>query len=85
MWTKRVVLPSPCLDQDLSLPQCVEDLEVEQLVTKLAVEALVVAVLPGGAGLDIEGLHPNPRLPVSYGDGRELRTIIRSYVVRWTT
>jgi hypothetical protein len=52
-----VVVASPSLDQHFRLLQRVEGLGVEKLVPELAVEALVVAVLPGAAGLDEQGLR----------------------------
>ena len=77
-----VVVPSPGFDQDLRLLQRVEDLAVEQLVAELGVEALDVAVLPGGAGLDVGGLRADGGDPVPQGPGQELRAVVRADVRR---
>src|ERR671913_1171450 len=41
----RIVVPAPCLDDDLGLLERIEDLAVEQLVAELRVKALDEAVL----------------------------------------
>ena len=46
MWSDRIVVAAPSLDQHLGLGEAIEDLAVQQLVAKRPVEALVVAVLP---------------------------------------
>lgn len=71
-----VVVASPTFNNDLRLPQGVKDFSIEQFVPELAIEALVVAVLPGTAWLDEEGLHPKPLQPVPDRKGSELRTIV---------
>ncbi len=64
MWPDGVVTVPPSFDQNFSLLERIEDFRVQELVPELAVEALVVAVLPGTAGLDIEGLQDPYRLQV---------------------
>jgi hypothetical protein len=49
----RVVVAPPALDDDLGLAESLEDFAVEQLIAQASVEALDVAVLPGGAPLDV--------------------------------
>ncbi len=72
---------APALDQYFGLLQRVEDLRIQQLVPELAVEAFVVSVLPRAAGLDVERLHPDPPQPVTYGDDRELGSVVRADMV----
>ena len=73
-----VVVPPPLLDDNSRLFGAVEDLPVEQLVTQLAVEALVVAVLPGTAGLDEQGLGPDLFEPGAHLARGHLRPVVRA-------
>ncbi len=81
MGSHGIVQPSPLLDEDDSLGQCVEDLSVQELVSELAVEALVVAVLPRTARLDVECLHAEPGQPPPNQLGRELRPVVRAQML----
>src|ERR1700690_1508885 len=72
---------SPFLDDNLSLFQAVEDLSVEQLVAYFTVEGFAVAVLPGAAWFDVQGLGSNLRQPVAYDLRRHLSAIVRSDVL----
>ena len=76
MRAEVVVLEAPLLDEDLSFKQGVEAFAVEALVTELAVEGLDVAVLPGAAGLDEEGLDTKTSKPVAHSMGSEFRTVV---------
>ena len=78
MGSHGIVQPSPLLDEDDSLGQCVEDLSVQELVSELTVEALVVAVLPRTARLDEQCLYAYPGQPPPYELGRELRPVVRA-------
>ena len=78
-----VVLP-PLLDHDLCLVQAVEDFSVEQLVAQLPVERFAVAVLPGAAWCDIQGLCSNLRQPAANDLRRHLGAIVRPDVLRHT-
>ena len=83
VWSDRVVVMPPLLDEHLGLLQGIEDLSIEQLVAELAVEALVVSVLPGAAGLDIEGLDADPAEPGPYRIGSELSPIVGADMIGW--
>jgi hypothetical protein len=76
MWTHRVVVAPPSLDQHLGFGETVKDLAVEQLVAERPVEAIIVAILSRRAGCDVEGLHPDLGEPDLHGGGDELGTII---------
>ena len=52
-----VVVYWPLFDDDGCLFEAVEDLSVEVLVPEFAIEGLVIAVLPGTAGFDEQGLN----------------------------
>jgi len=67
----------PALDQHPGFFEAVEDLAIEELVPELAVEGPVVAIFPGAAGRDIEGLHIDPAEPVADRLGRELAAVAR--------
>ena len=69
------------LDDDARLLQGEEDLAVEQFVAQLAIEALAVAILPGAAGLDVEGLRADPCEPLAHDLGGELRAVVRTHMV----
>ena len=45
VWSDRIVVLSPLLDQDAGFLQRIEDLPVQELVPELAVKALIIAVL----------------------------------------
>lgn len=80
-----VVATSPGLDDDLGLLQRVEDLAVQQLIPELPVERLDVAVLPGRARFDEEGLRTDAAEPVPQSRRDELRPIVAPHVVRHAT
>ena len=81
MGSHGIVQPSPLLDEDDSLGQCVEDLSVQELVSELAVEALVVAVLPRTSGLDVERLNTESGQPSPHELGRGLRAVVRAQML----
>ena len=81
MWSRRVVVLPPAVDQYLRLSQRVEDLTVEQFVTQLTVKALNESVLPGTTGFNVQCRYADIAQPVSYSFGRKLRTIIRADVL----
>lgn len=56
MWSDRVVVLAPLLDDDCGLLQAVEDFAVEAFVAELAIEGLAVAILPWAAGSYVERL-----------------------------
>ena len=84
MGSDGIVQPSPLLDEDDRLGQCVEDLCVQELISELAVEALVVAVLPRTTRLDVERLDSEPGQPASHELRRELGSVVRAQVLRRT-
>ena len=55
-----IVVDAPLFDDDLGFQEAVEDLAVQQFVPELAVAGLSVAVLPGGARLDVQALRAKP-------------------------
>jgi len=82
MWSDRIVVPPPLLDQHLGLVERRELLTCQQLVAELGVEALAVAVLPRAARLDEERLDADPAKPLAHVAGNELRPIVRANVLR---
>ena len=84
MGSHGIVQPSPLLDEDDSLGQCVEDLSVQELVSELAVEALVVAVLPRTARLYVERLDTDSAQPPPNQLCCELRPVVRTQMLGWT-
>src|ERR671913_1579939 len=82
VWPDRVVVPAPCLDDDLGLLERIEDLAVEQLVAELRVKALDEAVLPWAAWGDIDGLCAYSRDPALDCLAGELGPIVGPYVAR---
>jgi hypothetical protein len=76
VWPLLVVVLAPALGDDLCLLQAVEDLAVEKLVSQLAIEALAVAVLPGAAWLNEQGLRADLGKPVSNDLRSHLRAIV---------
>ena len=45
VWSSRVVVDAPLLDDDLRFPEAVKDLAIEAIVPELAVEGPAVAIL----------------------------------------
>ena len=76
-----IVVTSPGLDDDSGLLQRVEDLAVQQLIPELSVERLGVAVLPGRARFDEEGLRADAAEPVPQSGCDELRPIVAPHAV----
>ena len=84
MWSLGIVVSPPPLGQDLSFLQSSEDLGVRQLIPELASEAFIVAVFPRAPWCDVEGFDPDFRQPFPHGRGNELRTAVRSDMIRWS-
>jgi hypothetical protein len=59
-----IILPEPRVDNDLGLLGRREPLGIENLVPERPIEALVVAVLPGRARIDPDGLNADTLEPV---------------------
>jgi len=57
VWSLRVVVISPMLNDHLGFPQCVEDFTIEQFIAKLAVEGFAITVFPWAARCDVGGLR----------------------------
>ena len=74
-------MPLPLLTEHLRLQYRVEHLSVQQFITQPPVERLDVAVLPWAAWLDIQGLDPDPLEPSPERLCRELRPVVRAYVL----
>ena len=77
MRSYSVVVPPPLLDQDTSLPQCVENLPVQQLIPQLPDERLDVSVLPRTARLDEQRSHAKSHEPLPNRLGAEFRPVVR--------
>ena len=82
MWTDLIVLSPPDLSQHLCLLQRCEDFSVEEFIPDLLVEAFDVTVLPETARLDEKSSDLEPREPVPNGFGHELRSVVRSGILR---
>ena len=81
----RVVFHPPPLRQNLCLLQRVKDLAIQKLIAQLPVETLAVPVLPRTPRLDVQRpgaqlAQPLPQLP-----GNELRPIVRTNVLRYSS
>jgi hypothetical protein len=77
MRSQSIVVPSPLLDQDGGLFECVEDLPAQELVPQLPDERLDVSVLPRTARLVEQRPHAQSSQPVSERPGAELRAVVR--------
>ncbi|MBB5763257.1 hypothetical protein HNR01_002887 [Methylorubrum rhodesianum] len=69
LWTHRVGVSAPALDDDLCLPPCVEDLVVQKLAPPSCVAALDAAVLPWGIRCDAGRLTADCRRPGRHRTG----------------
>lgn len=78
----RIVVTSPALDDYLSFSKREEDFAIQQFIPQTGVEALDEAVLPGASRCDVCGAGTHRRDPVLDSFGDELRTVIRSNVLR---
>ncbi len=78
----RVVVFAPLLDDDGGFLQAVEDLTVEQFVAQFSVKGLAVAILPGTAGFDVQGLRSELCEPAAYDLGCHLCAVIGSDMFR---
>ena len=59
----NIVLLPPPLDDHLGLLKGIENLPVEHLISEFSIEGFVVSILPGAAGLNEQGLDPDPPKP----------------------
>lgn len=63
MWSDRLVMPAPTLDDDLRFSERIENLAVQEFVAQPGIEALDIAVLPWTAWLDVRRLRTHRRDP----------------------
>ena len=82
MWSDRVVVLAPLLNDDGGLLQAVEDLSVEQFITQFSVEGFAVAVLPWASGCDVQRLRPELCKPAAHDLCCHFRAIVGSDVFR---
>ena len=75
MWADGIVMPTPALDDDLSLAERIEYLTVQQLVSEPGIEALDVTILPRTSRRDVRRLRADRRDPHLHGLGYELRPV----------
>jgi len=64
----------------LYLPERVKYLPIQELISELAVKALHVAVLPGRAGVNEQGLHAHAGQALPDGRGGKRRAVIGPHV-----
>ena len=76
-----VVVVDPAGEHDPGLGERVELLAVKELLTEGGVERFDEAVLPGRAGVDVQGLDAAQGEAVADGPGDELRTVVRPDVL----
>ena len=61
MWTFRVVVPSPLLNDDPGFIEIEENLSVQEIITEQGIEALVIVVLLVCPQFDVGGFkHRQP-------------------------
>jgi len=82
--TILVVLPAPTLHHPLGFCQTAKDLPVQAFRPQLLVEAFSVGVLPGTAGRDLPRLHLLGGQEELHSAGNELRTVVRTEIIRCT-
>jgi hypothetical protein len=68
-----IVVPPPGVGQHLRLRHTEKDLTVKQFISELTVKAFDVAVLPGTARFDKQGLHTQFCQPWSHRPGHKTR------------
>ena len=76
MWSFRVVVLPPLLDQYLCLAEAVEDFSIQHFIAKAGIEAFAITILPGRSGLDASRFCTDGADPVTNGLGDELRAIV---------
>lgn len=84
MWPDCVVFPPIFLGKNSSFEDRVEDLSVEQFISQFPIEGLNVPILPWTSGLDVECLHAQSIQPAADDLCRELRSVVRSQMIRDT-
>ena len=82
VWSDGVVVNAPPLSQHPDFLHRVEDFSVQELVPQLRVEALTVAVLPRGAGFDVQRFSSSCSQSFAQIPGHELGAVIRTKVLR---
>src|SRR6185437_5788651 len=75
---KRVEVHAPLFYQDAQLFDRIKDLAIEELISEFRVERFAVAVLPWGAGFDVQRSGASCGEPLALIHGHELRPIVRS-------
>ena len=80
MGADLIELLSPVSDHYSAFAQGVEHLPPETFPAELVVEAFHVAILPGTAWIDVEGLDFRLLQPVSQEVGDKLRSVIGEVV-----
>ena len=77
-----VVLPEPCINDDLGLFGAVEPLCIQHFAAQRAIESLVIAIFPGWSRIDLNGLYAYLSQSCLQLFGNKLRAIVRAYVFR---
>jgi hypothetical protein len=80
MWAVAIVVIPPAPDEDLSFFEGGEDLAVKEFVPEFAVKRLDVAVLPGAARFDKEGVDLQVFKPTLDSLSAELGTVVTTNV-----
>ncbi len=78
MGSEVVVDVAPNEVEDSGLEDRVEDLAVEELVAERGVEALHERVLPGAAGLDVDGAGAGEPTPITNCSGYQFRPVVHA-------
>jgi len=78
-----VVVIAPPAGDAADLLKAVEDLAVEQFITQTGIEALDITILPGAAGLDIQGGDAETPKPFAHRMRDELGAVVGPDMLRW--
>ena len=85
VWSVRVVVDPPVLDQYTRFEEAVEPPQVQKFVAELTVERFDPRVLPRRSRVDEHGIDGVEPTPIRDGACDEFRAVVEPDVLRYTT
>ena len=82
MGPELIKFPAPLRYQHFGLGKCIEYFPIKQFTPQFPVTRLYLTILPGAAAFDEKRSNSYPGKPSTYLPGREIRTVVRAYVLR---
>lgn len=74
----------PALHEHLHFPECIKQLPIQQFLPEFPIKALDIPFLPGASRCTEQCLYPHMVQPLAHSLPRELRSLVRSNMLRYS-